>query len=86
MKKMILAVAMLFICAATFAQESVAAPANDYESEATFGSDWFIGIQGGINNYWGEGWDTGNLFKDHTGFAADIYAGQVCTPVIGPGI
>lgn len=83
MKKMILAVAMLFICAATFAQESVAAPANDYESEATFGSDWFIGIQGGINNYWGEGWDTGNLFKDHTGFAADIYAGHWFTPAVG---
>ncbi len=83
MKKMILAVAMLFICAATFAQEPAVAPANDYESEATFGSDWFIGVQGGINNYWGEGWDTGNLFKDHTGFAADVYAGHWFTPAIG---
>ena len=86
MKKMILAIAMLLICAATFAQEPAVAPANDYESEATFGSDWFIGVQGGINHYFGEMFDDGELYKDHTGFAADIYVGHWFTPAVGARI
>ncbi|MBQ0053293.1 MAG: OmpA family protein [Bacteroidales bacterium] len=86
MKKMILAVAMLFICAATFAQEPAVAPANDYESEATFGSDWFIGVQGGMNNYWNEYFEEGGFFKKHTGFAADIYVGHWFTPAVGARI
>lgn len=84
MKKMILAVAMLFICAATtFAQEPAVEPVNDNESEATAGADWFLGVQGGLNSYWNDYFGQDSFLKKHIGFTADIYVGHWFTPAVG---
>lgn len=83
MKKIIFAIAMLFICTATFAQEPAVEPVNDYESEATAGADWFLGVQGGLNSYWNDYFGQDSFLKKHVGFTADIYVGHWFTPSVG---
>ena len=86
MKKFMISLAIASIAMVSFAQEAVSevvvpTKKNQYVTN-TFGSNWFMGVNGGVNLYNGVYMNGESVF-DHIAPAVQVYAGKWHTPGFG---
>ena len=86
MKKFMISLAIASIAMVSFAQETVSEVVvptlkNQYITN-TFGSNWFMGVNGGVNLYNGVETNGESMFK-HISPAVQVYAGKWHTPGFG---
>lgn len=86
MKKFMISLALASFAMFSTAQETVSEVVVPTKSDAvvtnSFGSNWFIGVNGGINLYNGVFMNGENIF-DHLSPALDVYVGKWHTPGFG---
>ncbi len=86
MKKFMISLAIASIAMVSYAQETVSevvvpTKKNQYVTN-TFGNNWFMGVNGGVNLYNGVYMNGESLF-DHMAPAVQVYAGKWHTPGFG---
>lgn len=86
MKKFMISLAIASIAMVSYAQETVSEVVvptlkNQYVTN-TFGSNWFMGVNGGVNLYNGVFMNGESVF-DHVSPAVQVYAGKWHTPGFG---
>lgn len=87
MKKFMISLAIASIAMVSFAQETVSSevvvpPLKNRVVTNTFGSNWFLGINGGVNLYNGV-YMNGESVLDHVSPAVQVYFGKWHTPGFG---
>lgn len=85
MKKFMISLAIASIAMVSFAQETVSEVVPTLKNRVvtnTFGSNWFLGINGGVNLFSGAEMNGEGLF-DHMSPALQIYGGKWHTPGYG---
>ena len=86
MKKFMISLALASFAMFSTAQETVSEDVVPTKSDAvvtnSFGSNWFIGVNGGVNLYNGVVMNGENIF-DHLSPALDVYFGKWHTPGFG---
>lgn len=95
MKKILIATAMMALAGVVSAAQpkvkADTAAAEEYNSDkrivgkASFNADWFVGIDGGAQVYFGEN-DSQCKFGDRLAPALNIYVGKWFSPVVGARI
>ena len=86
MKKFMISLALASIAMFSVAQETVSEVVVPTKSKSvvtnSFGSNWFIGVNGGVNLYNGVYMNGENIF-DHVSPALDVFVGKWHTPGFG---
>lgn len=85
MKKFMISLAIASIAMVSFAQETVSEVVPTLKNRVvtnTFGSNWFVGVNGGVNLFSGAEMNGESLF-DHISPALQVYGGKWHTPGYG---